>query len=459
MTLDGRVSSSFRDPSGELFWQDGALYRKIYPDYLSEFNQFIQSGLSDHLIEVGLLIPHEDATPQSSDVDYKLIRPETVPFISYPYEWSFSQIKDAALCTLELQKRALEHGMTLKDSSAYNIQYHKGRPLLIDTLSFEQYNEGAPWTPYKQFCQHFLAPLLLMSRVDIRFGKLYRDYIDGIPLDLASRLLPRGTWLRPGIALHIHAHAASQKRYADRSGDIKPKPMSRQALMGLIDSLESIIKKLSWTPAGTEWAEYYASDGYAREASDSKHTIIASYLDRIQPDSVWDLGANTGVFSRIASDRGIPTISFDIDPACVERSYLQMRKAGEEHLLPLVMDLTNPSPALGWASKERDGLAGRGPAHMVFALALMHHLAVSNNVPFPMIAEFFGQLGRTLIIEFVPKHDAQVQRLLASRKDIFTHYTQEAFEQAFGLHFEILDASPVQDSERILYLMRARSTQ
>ncbi len=180
MTPDGRVSSSFRDPSGALFWQDGVLFRRINPDYLTEFNRFTQCGLSDHLIEGGLLIPHEDTPPQTADVDNRLIRPEIVPFISYPHEWSFSQIKDAALCILEIQKSALEHGMTLKDGSAYDVQFYMGSPLLIDTLSFESYEEGTPWTPYRQFFQHFLAPLVLMSRVDIRLGKLYRRYIDGI---------------------------------------------------------------------------------------------------------------------------------------------------------------------------------------------------------------------------------------------------------------------------------------
>ncbi len=192
---DEPVAASFRDPSGFLFSRNGALYRQINRVYADDYDHLISSGLYDQLVKSGLLIPHREVSekPVYPELAVKVIQPELVPFISYPYEWSFSQLKDAALATLAIQKRSIKAGMSLKDASAYNIQFINGKPTLIDTLSFEIYKEGKPWDAYRQFCQHFLAPLALMARVDVRLGQLLRVFIDGIPLDLASRLLPAST--------------------------------------------------------------------------------------------------------------------------------------------------------------------------------------------------------------------------------------------------------------------------
>jgi len=194
-TNSGIVASSFRDPSGFVFWQDGAIYRQINTIYKEDYDRLMTSGLHKALVEEGLIVSHEEVALQSAapQVAYKVIRPDQVPFISYPYEWSFSQLKGAALATLRIQRKALDFGMSLKDCSAYNMQFMKGKPVFIDTLSFEKYQEGSPWVAYRQFCQHFLAPLALMSHRDSRLGQLLRIHLDGVPLDLASKLLPRRT--------------------------------------------------------------------------------------------------------------------------------------------------------------------------------------------------------------------------------------------------------------------------
>lgn len=459
------LGASFRDPSGFLFSRGGILYRQVNRVYADDYSRFIESGLYDKLVKVGLLVAHTEVNekPAEPSLAFKIIQPERVPFISYPYEWSFSQLKDAALATLSIQKRALKTGMSLKDASAYNIQFANGKPTLIDTLSFEIYQEGKPWDAYRQFCQHFLAPLALMAHVDVRLGQLMRVYVDGIPLDLVSRLLPASTRLNFGLLTHIHLHASAQTRYAD--ADVKRISesasqrggMNRNAFIGLIESLEGAVKKLTWKPAGTEWGNYYEITNYSDSAFAHKKGIISDWLKEIAPASVWDLGANNGEFSRLASAAGIPTVAWDIDPSAVEQDYLRIKTEKEQNLLPLILDLTNPSPALGWANEERDSLGQRGPVDAAFALALIHHLAISNNVPLLRLADFFAGLCRWLVIEWVPKSDSQVQKLLRTRKDIFDGYTREGFESAFMKQFYIRESVDVNQSERRMYLLEIKS--
>ncbi len=452
---DHVVPGSFRDPSGFLFFQNHELYRQINKGYQQNYDHLIDSNLYEALVESNLLIPHKEADIKYavSDDAYKIIKPEYIPFISYPYEWSFSQLKDAALTTLDIQKKALKFDMSLKDCSAYNIQFACGKPVFIDTLSFEKYTEGQPWVAYKQFCQHFLAPLALMAHTNIQLSQVSRVFIDGIPLDLASSMLGFKTRFKFSLLSHVHLHAKSQRRFSDKAIKKTNHRLGRMAFLGLIDNLESAIRKLKPRAIRTEWVDYYEKDGYEQKAFEHKKSLLSGFLDTCNPESLWDLGANTGVFSRLASDRAIKTIAFDIDPGAVENSYLQTIANDEENILPLVLDLRNPSPGIGWQHEERMSLVERGPADMVFALALIHHLAISNNLPFDKIAQFFAAICNNLAIEFVPKQDEQVKRLLATREDIFPNYTREAFEKSFEQYFEIMESNKIESSERVLYLM------
>jgi hypothetical protein len=459
-TKTSNLGASFRDPAGFLFTRDGVLFRQVNKDYEGEYRKLIESGLYDKLVKAGLLIPHLESNihPPDPVISFKIIAPERIAFISYPYEWSFGQLKDAALATLSIQRRALRLGLSLKDASAYNIQFHKGKPVLIDTLSFETYQEGEPWVAYRQFCQHFLGPLALMAFRDVRLNQLLRIYIDGIPLDLASQLLPMRTRWNLGLLTHIHFHSSAQKRYSDisvseaRAG----RGISKDALLSLIENLRSTIRKLEWKPAGTEWAEYYEANNYTGVAYDHKKELVGDWMSKISPKTVWDLGANTGVFSRVAAGTGANVICCDIDPAAVELNYRQVKENKENNLLPVVLDLTNPSPSIGWLNQERDSFLQRGPADAVLALALVHHMAISNNVPLGKVAEFFAGCGEWLIVEFVPKSDSQVERLLRNREDIFEDYTRSGFESAFGHWFDIQSSCAVRDSERWMYLMKRK---
>lgn len=458
LTSDGGIPDSFRDPSGFLFYRQGILYRQVNLVGKDSYDTLIQTGLHAALVDDGLLVSHEEAEvpPSRPEVAYKVLKPQLIPFVSYPYEWCFSQMKDAALTTLKIQRRALDFGMTLKDASAYNLQFCAGKPVFIDTLSFETYAEGQPWLAYRQFCQHFLAPLALMSYKDVRLSSLLRTYIDGIPLDLTSTLLPFRTRLRLSLLTHIHLHASSQKRYADRPVDMSRRKLSKMGLVGILDSLQSLVAGLTWKPSGTEWADYYNDTNYSAVAFQDKKDIVAGLLDRVSPENVWDLGGNIGVFSRIPCAKGIPTVCMDIDPAAVEMNYLEAVSKKERNILPLVIDLGNPSPGIGWADQERMSLEQRGPADTALALALVHHLCISNNVPFRMLADFLRRICRHLIIEFIPKSDSQVRRLLATREDVFADYTQTAFHDEFAPFFAVEESIHIKDSQRMLYLMRAR---
>jgi ribosomal protein L11 methylase PrmA len=456
-----RLAASFRDPSGFVFCSHGNLLRQVNRSYADNWQLLTTSGLLDELTAARLVVSHErlDVSEGLDDSAIGVIRPEFVPFISYPYEWSFSQLKDAALLTLDIQTRALARGMSLKDATAYNVQFLNGRPIFIDTLSFEAYKAGQPWVAYRQFCSHFLAPLALMALVDIRLGALQRVHLDGISLDLTARLLPGTTKLRPGLAAHIHMHARAQRMDGrNDTPSAKPAKISQTASLALIDSLQGTIRSLSWQPEATEWGNYYAETNYSDAAMAEKHRLVAELLDAAEPSNrtCWDLGANTGEFSQLAAQRAFNTIAVDSDPAAVEKAYLKVKADSQTSILPLLNDLANPSPSQGWAETERESLISRGPAGVVLGLALIHHLAIGNNIPLPLIARYFAQIAEWAIIEFVPKSDSQVVRLLRSREDVFADYDRTGFESAFEAHFEVVRSSLISGSERELFLLRRR---
>ena len=452
------LDSSFRDPSGYIFTRDKKFYRVVNNSYKNNLNLLEESGLYKRLVEKNKILPHTKC--ESIDIDdtdiYKIIFPEQLTHVSYPYEWCFSQLKDAALLTLDIQESSLQYGMSLKDSSAYNVQFHRGLPVMIDTLSFEEYKEGEPWVAYKQFCQHFLAPLTLASYVDIKSIRLLQLFIDGIPLDYVVKQLPLKAIVRPSIFMHIYLHSQAQNRNSNNV-KVAKKNISKTSILGLIGSLRSIINSLEWSPVDTEWGEYYADTNYSTLSMNKKHQVIGEIINDLKPSTLWDIGGNNGEFTRLASNKGIDSVLFDIDYAAIEKSYRVSKIEKEKNIASFVMDFTNPSPGLGWNNKERPSIFNRSSADIVLALALIHHLCISNNLPFNLIAIFFARLtSKYLVIEFVPKSDSQVKHLLRTREDIFSNYDQQSFESAFLELFNITKNIKVENSDRIIYLMEKR---
>lgn len=461
--MTSRDPGSFRDPSGFVYTRDGTLYRQVDRSFATRWDDLRDGGLLERLQAADLLIGHESAALDAADDParaHAVIRPMRLAFISYPYEWAFGALRDAALTTLRAQALAMETGYTLRDATAYNIQFHHGRPILIDTLSFERAEPGAPWAAYRQFCEHFLAPLALMARRDVRFGRSLRDYIDGVPLDLAASLLPGRTKLNPGLLSHVHLHARAQRRYAAQPdaafGATKRRAMSPLQQRALLDSLRRTIEGLDYRPEGTEWADYADNTSYGEAAARGKDDLVRQMLADAGGGVVWDLGANTGRFSRIAAELGRRVVAWDVDPAATERHYRQIRTDGSASVLPLLQDLTNPSPGLGWHGRERRSFLDRSDADVALALALIHHLAISGNVPIGHVADLMADIASGLVIEFVPKADPMVRRLLATREDVFPDYTIDGFRAAFARRFEIVDERPIADVTRVMFRMVRR---
>ena len=460
-STESKHPASFRDPSGFLFERDGILYRQVNQAYREDYDHLFSSGLYQTLIESELLIPHAevDVAPNKPNKAYKLLQPERLDFISYPYEWSFSALRDAALTTLRIQRTALMHGMILKDASAYNIQFHHGKAILIDSLSFQRWRKGFPWDGYRQFCQHFLAPLALMAYTDTRLSRLLTSFLDGIPLDLASRLLPPRTYFKLPLLTHLHLHSKLQLRASKNPTlpNTRSRKITKNSLLGMNEDLQRGITALRWASGKTRWANYYETYSYTDESIQHKEACVEQFISKVNPSTVWDMGANTGRFSRIASNQDIFTVSMDLDSGAVDANYNKAATDGETSILPLVIDLTNPSPSLGWRLRERNSLLDRGPVDAILALALVHHLAIGNNLPFSEIALFFSKLSSWLLIEFIPKGDVQVQRMLSVREDIFDAYTSDNFEEAFGDYYKILHKDNVKGSSRVLYTMKRRT--
>jgi len=414
----------------------------------------MNSGCYHHLIEKGLLIPHEQIHQNlTGDPDFYLtLKPERIPFISYPYEWSFDMLKDAALLTLRLMKEALQFGLILKDATPYNIQWYKGRLVFIDTLSFEKYEE-VPWIAYRQFCENFLGPLLLMYYTKMPLPQLQIAWPEGIPLAVIKSLLPKRSRFSFYTYLHIHLHAKIAAKDQGLQKNIQK--FSRQKLVNLISSLEILINKLKLDPKQSTWSDYYGEASLRDSYLEEKKNTINGWLNRLGTISTAaDLGSNTGEFSKLLAAKGIYTIATDFDPYCINNLYTSVKVSGEKNIQPAIVDLANPTPAIGLNNAERSSFYSRLDADLVLALALIHHLAIGKNIPLEKIVSLFHQTSRYLIIEFVPKEDEKIKLMLQQKKDIYLSYTEENFVAAFSNFFSIEDKQTIPGSLRTLYLMK-----
>ncbi len=450
-----RNASSFRDPSGFVYTKNSILYRQINHIHKDNYDLMLSSGLYKTLTSAGLMVQHSEV--KTEQTAYKTLMPVKIPFLSYPWEWCFSARKDGALLTLEIAKTALAYGMSLKDATSFNVQFFQGRPIFIDSLSFEKYHPGTPWVAYKQFCEQFLAPLVLESYVDARLSSLLLPYVGGVPLDLASRLLPLKSRLNAGILVHIHLH--SQHRNKNIRNSMPKSSFSKLSYMGLLDNLTSTVQNLHLKKDTTVWSNYADSPihpSYSPAALSSKKEIVAQFIQKSKVKTVWDIGGNTGDFSRIAALTADLVVSMDFDRTVVEKNYLTVKKNAETRILPIVSDITNPAPGVGWNNSEREGLLERSKPDLVLALALIHHLAIASNIPLSEIRDILHSLSPLLIIEFIPKADKQVQDMFAVRDDIFPDYTHESFEKIFSVSFRITKKATIADSKRTLYLLTAK---
>ena len=424
--------------------------------FKDDFDFFLSSGCYDHLVKNKWLVPHEEISENFSGSPdwYKTLRPQKIPFISFVYEWCVSMIKDAALLTLRIAKEVIPFGMVLKDATPYNIQWLEGKPVFIDTLSFERYDPLRPWIAYRQFCESFLSPLLLMHYTKQPLQSLLLAYPHGIPLSIARSILPWRSKFSFHTYLHIHLH----ERLASKStGKEAPHQInfSEKKLFRLLDSLESLVESLQWREGMTTWGNYYGEAKQRKDYVEEKKNIVREWLGGLpEIKTAVDLGANDGEFSHLFSERNIDTIAADYDHTALNRLYETIKKTNTKNILPLLIDIANPSPSIGMNNTERTSFLERTNVDLALALALVHHLAIGKNIRFEQIAEFFEALADWVIIEFIPKQDEKVQFMLKQKKDIYAGYTEENFLKGFKKFFNIEDRKRMVGSNRVLFLMK-----
>jgi hypothetical protein len=450
-----RHPASYKDPSGFIFQASGKFYRQVNKIYSGHYELLIKSGLYSFLQQKKLLLAHEEVAENilHSNDWYLTLLPEQVPFISYPYEWCFEQLKDAALLTLEIVKHSIDKGMILKDATPYNVQFLHGRPVFIDTLSFKKYDPSLPWIAYRQFCESFLFPLLLSHYHKTNIQPYLSSYPDGVPVNITAKLLPWKSRLNAGVWLHVFLQNKLSKK-PNNTGSTTS--FSKNKFFNLISHLQGIIRDLSNTDK-TEWSNYYTESISSQLYLEKKEDIINNLLQKLEGKKLLDLGANEGFFSNLAAAKNFDVTAIDKDDQCINTLYKRIKEENITNILPLCMDLMNPSPASGFANNERASFGERIHADAIMALALVHHLAIGYNLSLSKIAEYFYGLSDQLIIEFVPKEDEKVQLLLRNKKDIYPEYTREHFENVFRKRFVITEKVPVPDSNRIIYLMKRQN--
>ena len=448
--------ASYRDNSGHIFRHEGLVYRYVHPAYIPHYRKLMNSGLYEELVKKAKLIPHEELADSSRFpfTEGIVLLPEQVPFISYPYEWSFDMWKDAALLTMHIALASVQKDMILKDATPFNIQFHNGKPVFIDTLSFEPYEAGKPWVAYRQFCECFLAPLLLMHYCHPDTAKIFTVYPNGIPMDVLVSLLPKRSRWNMHTFLHVHLQAklAGSKKQKGSSEN----NFSKQKLELLLKGLEGFVQKLSLKKTKTTWDDYYTDTILGDDYLQAKTALVRSFTSHISFTTAIDLGANDGHFSLLLGDDKT-IMATDADHNCINELYLNNRRQGRQHILPLINNLSTPSPAIGWNNAERESMTSRLQADLVLALALVHHLAIAGNVPLQLLAAWLQPMGAYLIIEFVPKSDEKVKLLLQHRTDIFDGYTLENFKAIFAEKYDIIKEEQVGRTGRILFLMKRKA--
>lgn len=449
------LPSSYRDPSGFVFEKEGILYRQVNAFFQNDFEKFISSGCYEKLVKEGFIVKHkvinENLTGRADW--FATLQPERIKYITYPYEWSFDMLKDAALLTLQLVKQALPFGLILKDATPFNFQWENGKPIFIDSLSFEIYDASKPWIAYRQFCECFLSPLLLMHYTGESMHRLLLAYPDGIPLSLTRALLPRKSRFSLHTYLHIHLHAKVSEK--NRGKKQKSVTFSQKKLLNLIQSLEHVVNSMKWKGKTTQWEDYYQEASQRDNYISLKKNIIADWVNESGPfSSILDIGGNTGKFSATINSTNTTVIVADADHSAINNLYLEIKKDKKTNIIPLIVDVSDPSPALGVNNEERHSFTKRISVDIIFALALIHHLAIGKNIPFEKIAQFFSQIAGHLLIEFVPKQDEKVKVMLDQKKDIYTGYTKENFEKGFETFYSFHKQKEIGDTGRILYLMK-----
>jgi hypothetical protein len=453
---------SFRDPESRVFYAGDDVYRALSPDGLSDFEALEATGLLDDERVVRTERAEETAALRSLLVHEPaaVLRHELVPFVSYPYEWTFSMLKDAALLQLDLLLAALDHDLVLKDSTPYNVQFKGARPVFVDVGSFERMREGEPWVGYRQFCMLYLYPLVLQAVKGVPFHPWLRGSIDGITPPQMRALLSFRDRFRRGLFTNVFLHARLEARYADRPDQVKRevrRVFKKELFVANVRKMRKLVERLSWEPPVGVWTAYGEHNSYTDDDARRKEEFVREVATSRDWNLVWDIGCNNGRYSRIAAEGARTVVALDADQGPVELLYRDLRGKGDERILPLTMNLADPSPGLGWRGLERRALPERGRPELVLALALVHHVAISANVPVREFVDWLASLGAALVIEFPTRDDPMVKKLLAPKREgLHPDYELGFFERTLGEAFEIERSERLESGTRVLYHARPK---
>lgn len=472
MVVQEREPASFRDPANQVFYAGGEVRRGLRGAAVDDWRALSASGFFQRMVEQGGICATDeigggegagataapDAAAAADDFDL-VLRHERIPFVSHPYEWTFSMLRDAALLHLDLLRASVTEGLITKDGSAYNLQWRGSRPTFIDVGSFERLREGEPWAGYRQFCQTMLYPLLLQAHLGVDFQPWLRARIDGVEPDQMRRLFGGARRWKAGVFKHVHLHDALQRRLAGASAgevrdDLRAAGFGTELVLATIRALHKLVRRLEWRPPASHWAGYRQTCTYSATDSDAKRAFVDQVLGAAGDlKTILDLGANDGEYARLAAGHAGQVVAVESDHAVTDALYRQLRREGEHRILPLVMDLADPSPGGGWSGTERAPFQARAAGtDAVLALALVHHLAIGRNVPLPQVLDWLAGWGRLVVVEFVDPADPMAQRLLANKPaGMFGDYRLEVFERLFAERFTELRREGLPSGTRTLF--------
>jgi hypothetical protein len=453
---------SFRDRDSKVLYDDRGVLRGLSERGLADWRALESSALYGRFSESGQLVGSEliDAEASHRNGWAGLLRHERIPFVSYPYEWTFSMLKDAALLQLDLTLAALDEQLMLKDGSPYNVQWRGTKPVFIDVGSFERLRPGEPWVAYRQFCMLFLFPLLLEAYRGLSFQPLLRGSLEGVEPDACRRMLRLRDLIRRGVLSNVVLHSRLQRTNGDGGGgfrrELEAAGFSTQMIRTNVTRLRKLVSGLQPASIESSWSEYGNSNTYSSAEIELKAEVVRQIASAMQPELVWDIGCNDGRFSRIVAEHANYTLALDSDRTTVERLYRSLAADGIDSILPLILDVADPSPALGWRNLERKTLPERGRPDLVLCLALVHHLSITRNVPLGGFVEWLRSLDSAALIEFPDRDDPMVRRLLEAKRD-GTHddYTRAKFEQLLAEQFTVETSTEV-SSTRTIYFARPR---
>jgi SAM-dependent methyltransferase len=466
MVVQQQEPASFRDPANRVFYHDAEVRRGLRGPAVDDWRALVGTKFFARMVDEGSLCATEEldsaARPELAAGQFDLIlRHERIPFVSHPYEWTFAMLRDAALLHLDLLAAAVPEGMITKDGTAYNLQWRGAQPTFIDIGSFERLRAGEPWAGYRQFCQTMLYPLLLQAHLGVDFQPWLRARVDGIEPDQMRRLFGGGRRWKAGVFKHVHLHDALQRRMAGASAgevraDLRAAGFSVELVLATVRSLRRLVQRLEWQPPTSHWSGYRQTCTYSDADAEAKRIFVDGVLSEAAADGglglVLDLGANDGAYARLAAGHADQVVAVESDHAVTDALYRRLRDEGERRILPLVMDLADPSPGGGWRGVERAPFTGRAGADAVLALALVHHLAVGRNLPLPEVLDWLGGLGRLLVVEFVEPADPMANRLLANKPaGMFGDYRLEVFERLFEQRFTVRRREALPSGTRTLF--------